>query len=49
MKLRWEYKGERHITLWLAVLLYNYRANTVGFNQIRSVYMNSLTDIPDFM
>jgi hypothetical protein len=49
MKLRWEYKGERHITLWLAVLLYNYRANTVGFNQIRSVYMKSLSDIPDFM
>jgi hypothetical protein len=42
MTLRWELNGERHVLLWLAVLLYNYRANTDGLNQIRSVYMASL-------
>jgi hypothetical protein len=41
MTLRWEMNGERHVLLWLAVLLYNYRANTVGLNQIRAVYMPS--------
>jgi hypothetical protein len=49
MTMKWEYKGERHISLWLSVLLYNYRANNVGLNQIRTVYMPQLAVVPDLM
>jgi DDE superfamily endonuclease len=35
----YEERGERKITLQLAVLLFNWRANTVGLNQIRTRFM----------
>jgi hypothetical protein len=49
MVLRWELNQERHVLMWLAVLLYNYRANTVGLTQIRTVYMPSLGRMNDFV
>jgi hypothetical protein len=35
----YEELGERKIIIEVAVLLYNWRANTVGLNQIRSTFM----------
>lgn len=37
-RLDYEERGERKIILNLVVLLYNFRASTVGMNQIRAVY-----------
>jgi hypothetical protein len=37
--LLYEKEGERLIILQVALLLYNFRANTVGLNQIRRVFM----------
>lgn len=41
-RLDYEERGERKIILHLIVLLYNFRASTVGMNQIRTVYMPHL-------
>ncbi len=38
-RLRYEERGERKIILQLIVYLYNFRASTVGQNQIQSTYM----------
>jgi hypothetical protein len=38
-RLIYEERGERRIILEMLVLLYNYRASTVGINQIQSTYM----------
>ena len=35
----YEERGERALMLRLVVLIYNYRVNTVGINQIRNIYM----------
>ena len=35
----YEERGERALMLRLVVLIYNYRVNTVGVNQIRNIYM----------
>ena len=35
----YEEKGERDLMLKLIVLIYNFRVNTVGINQIRNTYM----------
>jgi hypothetical protein len=40
--LKYEELGERKLILSVIVLLYNWRANTVGLNQIRSVFMRHL-------
>ena len=37
-RLKYEEMGERKIVLSLIVLLYNYRASCVGFNQIRTTF-----------
>jgi len=37
-----EEHGERKLILQMIILLYNYRARTVGINQIRNFYMPSL-------
>jgi hypothetical protein len=41
-KLRYETDGQRSQILDSIVLLYNWRANTVGFNEIRTVFMPHL-------
>ena len=41
-RLRYEEQGERKIIMQLIVLLYNFRASTVGQNQIQSVFMPHL-------
>jgi hypothetical protein len=41
-EFRLETQGERCIILLLVVCLYNYRANLVGCNQVRSTYMPHL-------
>ena len=41
-RLLYEERGERKIILHLIVLLYNYRASTVGINQIQSSFMPHL-------
>ena len=41
-RLIYEEVGERRLILKMLVLLYNYRANTVGINQIRNHYMPNL-------
>jgi DDE superfamily endonuclease len=40
-RLAYEEQGERKLILTSIVLLYNYRASTIGMNQIRSTYMQS--------
>jgi DDE superfamily endonuclease len=40
--IEYEERGERKIILKVAVLLYNWRANTVGLNQIRTTFMPHL-------
>ena len=41
-RLIYEERGERKIILHLIVLLYNFRASTVGINQIQSSFMPHL-------
>jgi len=41
-KFRYEERGERKLQLDCMVLLYNFRASTIGFNQIRTVFMPHL-------
>lgn len=41
-RMRFEEKDERKVILNLVVLLYNFRASTVGLNQIRSSFMPNL-------
>jgi DDE superfamily endonuclease len=41
-RLLYEERGERKIILHLIVLLYNFRASTVGINQIQSSFMPNL-------
>lgn len=41
-RLMYEERGERRIILEMIVLLYNYRASTVGINQIQSSFMPHL-------
>jgi hypothetical protein len=41
-RLQYEERGERKIILFLFVLLYNFRASTVGQNQIQSTFMDPL-------
>jgi DDE superfamily endonuclease len=41
-RLKYEERGERRIILEMVVLLYNFRASTVGMNQIQSTFMPHL-------
>jgi hypothetical protein len=41
-RFAYEERGERRLVLKMIVLLYNYRANKVGINQIRNTYMPAL-------
>lgn len=41
-RLKYEERGERRIILEMIVLLYNFRASTVGLNQIQSTFMPHL-------
>jgi hypothetical protein len=41
-RLLYEERGERRIILEMIVLLYNFRASTVGMNQIQSTFMPHL-------
>ena len=41
-RLLYEERGERRIILEMIVLLFNYRASTVGMNQIQSSFMPHL-------
>ena len=41
-RILWEERGERKLLLQLAIYLYNYRAEMVGFNQIATVYKQAL-------
>ncbi len=41
-RLEYEERGERRIILEMIVLLYNFRASTVGLNQIQSTFMPNL-------
>jgi len=41
-RLKYEERGERRIILEMVVLLYNFRASTVGLNQIQSTFMPHL-------
>ena len=38
-RLKFEKRGERRVILQLVILLYNFRATTVGMNQIQSSFM----------
>ena len=38
-RLRYEEQGERKLIIQVIVLLYNFRAATVGQNQIQSIFM----------
>ena len=40
----YEERGERALMLKLIVLIYNFRVNTVGINQIRNTYMSWLEE-----
>ena len=40
--IRWEDYGKRALLLECMIFLYNYRVETVGLNQIRTVYMPCL-------
>jgi len=46
-KIIYEERGERLVMLQLIVRLYNFRANTVGINQIKNVFMPNLEEISD--
>ena len=43
-RIIFEQKGDRRLILRLLVLLFNYRANMVGINQIRNTYLSPLQD-----
>ena len=43
-KLKYEERNERRVILILLILLFNYRANRVGINQIRNTYLNALRE-----
>jgi hypothetical protein len=45
--IRYEEFGERRQILETAVLLFNWRANTVGINQLRTVFMGPLYNDTD--
>jgi hypothetical protein len=38
-KMKYEERGTRKVILMVMVMLYNYRCNNVGLNQIKSVYV----------
>ena len=42
-RLSYEEAGERKLILRCLILIYNYRANKVGINQIRNTYMVELS------
>lgn len=44
--IRYEEKGARYLLLHCMILLYNYRCETVGLNQIRTVYADALERNP---
>ena len=46
-RLIYEERGERRLILELALLLFNYRTNKVGLNQIRNTYMEWLESDPN--
>ena len=46
-KIIFEERGERQIIIQLIARLYNFRSNTVGINQLKSVYMPNLEEISD--
>jgi hypothetical protein len=49
-RLQYEERGERRIILLLVGLLYNFRAETVGQNQIQSTFMPLLQlDVGNFI
>ena len=41
-RFRYEENGERKIMIGCLIYLFNYRASTVGFNQIKTVFMPHL-------
>jgi DDE superfamily endonuclease len=41
-KIVWEDRGERRISILVIMLIYNFRAMTVGQNQLQSVFMPNL-------
>ena len=43
-RLRFDDLGERKLTFRMCFLLFNYRSNLVGINQIRNVYMPHLNN-----
>lgn len=47
-QVRYKERGERKIQLICLVLLYNFRASTIGFNQIQTVFMPELQDTSFF-
>ena len=46
-RIIFEERGERQIIIQLIARLYNFRSNTVGINQLKSVYMPNLEEISD--
>jgi hypothetical protein len=44
-RLLYEERGERALIICSIILLYNYRTNKVGLNQIQSVYMPHIRDV----
>ena len=43
-RLVYEERGERRIMMKMMILLYNFRAQLVGINQIKNVYMSNLNE-----
>ena len=43
-KIMYEEKGERKLKFCCLVFLFNFRTSTVGFNQIKTVYMPHLKE-----
>ena len=48
-RIRWEERGERKLMMQLVIYLYNYRAEKVGFNQIATVYKQSLEETANML
>jgi hypothetical protein len=42
VRMKFEERGERKVTLTVMILLYNLRARMIGINQLRSFYMGAL-------
>jgi len=42
--IKYEECGERKLTFYMYLLSFNYRSNTVGFNQMRSSTEKSIAD-----